>query len=946
MSSPAGVSARGKSDGFPATSTSIEKVFLITYPEWLERKREVEERLKLVSVAPEIKRPKSKSNTAIASKKRTRGESPTIQQQEQIHIPYTPKSDVHWDFVAKEMMWLGADFKAERKRQISLAKKLAFSVQKYHETKEKRRVRQLQQAELKRKKLAAKIGRDVKGWWSKLDKIVAYKQKRNSDEERQMAMNKQLVALVRQTEKYTESISTNKVANNNRGRNKIRRVSAEEEDEDSDNDGSTKNNRCRKQGRRHERDQSTTTMTIEEALASSSKRRKTKSRVVDYARMKLEDTEFYGESTADEQSIDNGGVSSDNDDDSYSPSSSDDRYNDNTAMDDESTLRIAMREEMKARRKKKKRNVDNSRSSYNSSRLRRESDDDQDLDLVELYSADPKELRKLYEEQYMELNQVLERLQKESYDDNEDEDNNCLFITEAEENEGDSIIYDASLPRRSKNVHYAQVGDGETTILDCSEDTAKNYSAQDDSGDDADDDGDASDVEDYHDMSAEIDDSVTTNNDNTCSYSNTTMRKDEGDDSDAFFQDCEPQPDDETTMIQEESLPKEISAEEEIDILKKSAEIPIKELLKIYNDRASLQLEEVDNSYDEYNGRVAEIGSTDSNSNCNDDDDDDDDDDEFQASNKQEVDDETTLEVEEQLGRDITYEEELNMLNRENEMSIEQLRAMYTGMNNCTEDDSDDSLSNGRGREEESNIDDANNIGSVKIVKGAREDQSVNANDVSEDDDDEYEVLGEQEVDDETTMEAEEKLNRDMTYEEELDVLKIENEMPIEELKAMYADIGNESNPEETDIDLGESEQKKDENHSNCVEKDLKTKELAVEGETKEKRDRDELTSDSPLQRRPKRGRHKRVIPDKSEFDDGAAALDALEKSASKARQTLASRPFLLSPWVKLRKYQQVGLNWLVSLQSRRLNGILADGTYTSVRFYLMVGKGWYIITS
>jgi hypothetical protein len=31
---------------------------------------------------------------------------------------------------------------------------------------------------------------------------------------------------------------------------------------------------------------------------------------------------------------------------------------------------------------------------------------------------------------------------------------------------------------------------------------------------------------------------------------------------------------------------------------------------------------------------------------------------------------------------------------------------------------------------------------------------------------------------------------------------------------------------------------------------------------------------------------------------------------------------------VKLREYQQTGLNWLVSLQSRRLNGILADGKH------------------
>ena len=49
--------------------------------------------------------------------------------------------------------------------------------------------------------------------------------------------------------------------------------------------------------------------------------------------------------------------------------------------------------------------------------------------------------------------------------------------------------------------------------------------------------------------------------------------------------------------------------------------------------------------------------------------------------------------------------------------------------------------------------------------------------------------------------------------------------------------------------------------------------------------------------------------------------LDALQKSDDVARKTLASRPFLLFPSVKLREYQQIGLNWLVSLQCRRLNG-------------------------
>ena len=52
--------------------------------------------------------------------------------------------------------------------------------------------------------------------------------------------------------------------------------------------------------------------------------------------------------------------------------------------------------------------------------------------------------------------------------------------------------------------------------------------------------------------------------------------------------------------------------------------------------------------------------------------------------------------------------------------------------------------------------------------------------------------------------------------------------------------------------------------------------------------------------------------------DEGAEAMISLENADEKARNTAVSVPFLLSRWVKLRKYQQIGLNWLVSIQTRR----------------------------
>lgn len=66
---------------------------------------------------------------------------------------------------------------------------------------------------------------------------------------------------------------------------------------------------------------------------------------------------------------------------------------------------------------------------------------------------------------------------------------------------------------------------------------------------------------------------------------------------------------------------------------------------------------------------------------------------------------------------------------------------------------------------------------------------------------------------------------------------------------------------------------------------------------------------------------HWRWHSDASSLLKGESLVKALELSEIRARETHVTRPFLLSSWVKLRPYQQIGLNWLVSLQSRRLNG-------------------------
>jgi len=57
----------------------------------------------------------------------------------------------------------------------------------------------------------------------------------------------------------------------------------------------------------------------------------------------------------------------------------------------------------------------------------------------------------------------------------------------------------------------------------------------------------------------------------------------------------------------------------------------------------------------------------------------------------------------------------------------------------------------------------------------------------------------------------------------------------------------------------------------------------------------------------------------------GGDALSRLEAADARARSVTVARPFIISKTITLREYQHAGLNWLVSLHERRLNGILAD---------------------
>jgi hypothetical protein len=74
------------------------------------------------------------------------------------------------------------------------------------------------------------------GWWTKIKKVIAYKQTLLADEERKKAMNKQLVTLVQQTEKYRELLAKNQTEDDTNFKQDDEDDDDEDDEEDAEDD--------------------------------------------------------------------------------------------------------------------------------------------------------------------------------------------------------------------------------------------------------------------------------------------------------------------------------------------------------------------------------------------------------------------------------------------------------------------------------------------------------------------------------------------------------------------------------------------------------------------------------------------------------------------------------------------------------------------------------------
>ena len=193
--------------------------------------------------------------------------------------------------------------------------------------------------------------------------------------------------------------------------------------------------------------------------------------------------------------------------------------------------------------------------------------------------------------------------------------------------------------------------------------------------------------------------------------------------------------------------------------------------------------------------------------------------------------------------------------------------------------------------------------------------------DAADDDDVEFEYDAD-EVDDETTLIEEEDRGDAVGREEEMSLLQREGEIPIEQLRAMYASMADEEDDEDVEDEEG------DEGDDDAEEEDDEEEEEEEEAEEDEEEEEMEETTvaeDTVSDSSSSIINGVQTSSVSSSKGEVLGALKRLEAADEAARSVHVERPFVLSKKLALREYQHVGLNWLVSLHERRLNGILAD---------------------
>uniref|UniRef100_H3AHV5 Snf2 related CREBBP activator protein n=1 Tax=Latimeria chalumnae TaxID=7897 RepID=H3AHV5_LATCH len=337
----------------------------------------------------------------------------------------------------------------------------------------------------------------------------------------------------------------------------------------------------------------------------------------------------------------------------------------------------------------------------------------------------------------------------------------------------------------------------------------------------------------------------------------------------------------------------------------------------------------------------------------------------------EEEDDEETIEVEEQQeGNDSeTHKQEIELLKRESQVPLEELLQSLPPQ--ILENSGSPQTSDMEEEEEEEEDDEDEDDDEDEEEESDKETEEMTKTHKEEEEDDEFTANVEEAQDEEETIEAQEVLEGDVDHAAELDDLVKEGELSMEQLLQKYAGAyaedfqfpespkdsekseGEEEGEEEDDDDTT-SEDDDDESSSGvealcsaesimklspflvltsvslvcflCFGSDSLSEQLSEEEEKvedvgmeyllKHREVEDEKSNDSAQteDRGPKK-----------EITDIAAAAESLQPKGYTLATTQVKTPIPFLLRGTLREYQHIGLDWLVTMYEKKLNGILAD---------------------
>ncbi|XP_075705672.1 helicase SRCAP isoform X3 [Rhinoderma darwinii] len=122
-------------------------------------------------------------------------------------FPEPTRPKVHWDYLCEEMQWLSADFGQERRWKRNVARKVVRMVVRHHEELKQKEERARREEQAKLRRIATSIAKEVRQFWSNVEKVVQFKQQSRLEEKRKKALDLQLDFIVGQTEKYSDLLS-------------------------------------------------------------------------------------------------------------------------------------------------------------------------------------------------------------------------------------------------------------------------------------------------------------------------------------------------------------------------------------------------------------------------------------------------------------------------------------------------------------------------------------------------------------------------------------------------------------------------------------------------------------------------------------------------------------------------------------------------------------------